>query len=662
MKPLITFRYSILLGAILAAGGLTALAPVAIAMPSANANSAAQTAAASAWLQSAHPGSDPTDVHVSIHDLPFTGAAVWTVKGLDRASGLALANAFDAQGNQLADRGEKLVAAEWAARWTARGGIRDPLWSKLAEMAPGQTLPVSIWLRTDEPDVNKELLVNDIFAAANDMYLRAVAHATAKAKFIGEFRTFSQHQLDDQPSAPLMMADLTKAEILAIAKSRSVGWIDVREVPVAQSSTIWVDSLMASAGSSGKDGSGEAVCVMERYLPSSEATLTIRSRQQPNGTTDDHARIVVGAVRSSAGVAGTGSGAYIDVANSNNTPLSGQMAFCGGGVVLDYIWNYSWNCDTSTCRGLVDYWTMIGPYPTITLAGGNLPNAPTRDTTLGTAYNAVVVGGIDDKGTSSRSDDSMWFMNADLNYLSDWELPNLVAPAAGVVTDGLDPGNGGIGTSVAAPMVAGIAAQIHQTNNDLRPWPEATRAILMCSANRDVDGGRLSLVDSIDDRDGAGEANATLAVQLASASNKVTVGNTPVARGIDYQYFSPAYAPSGTTYSGKYYMKTTESSKRARVVFTWDAHATCTNWSSSSNLTPPACDAQVLDADLDIQVYDETDSDWKGISNTTNGNWEFVEFVAEPDHVYRVEIVAYNWFNASTYYGIAWNFDEYAAN
>jgi hypothetical protein len=634
-------------------------------VPAANSDPVAQAAVASVWLRLAHPGVEPADVHVAVRDLPFTGAQVWTAKGLDRASGQPMAEAFDAQGNPLADRGEKLMAAEWAARWTARGGIRDPLWAKLADMAPDQTLPVTIWLRTDEPAVNKELLVNDVFAAANDMYLRAVAHAKAKGTFVTEFRGASQRKLDDQPNAPLMTGDLTKTEILAIAKSRSVGWIDVREVPVPQSSTSWVDTLLASAGSSGKSGSGEAVCLIENHLPSSETTLSIRSKYLSTDSTDDHARIVAGAVRSSASPVGTGPSAYVDLANFHNTPISGAMNFCGGGVVLDYIWNLSYSCNDSTCKGLVDYWTMMGPYPTITLPSGNSPSAPTRAHVYDSAYNALVVGGTNDQATGSRADDSIDTGSADLNDSdNDWELPNVVAPSVYIVTDGFDPAPYSLGTSVAAPMVAGIAAQIHQTNNALRPWPEATRAILMCSANRDVNGGRLNLTDGTDDRDGAGEVNATLAVQLASASNKVTVGNTAVAQGIDYQYFASVYAPNGTTYSGKYYLKTTESSKRGRVVFTWDAHASCTNWTSSSNLTPPSCDAQVLDADLDIEVYNNDNNSQYPIltSTTTNGNWEFLEWAAAANTTYRVEIRAYHWFNSSTYYGIAWNFDDYPAN
>lgn len=658
------YKKNIALVALLSAVFLAALTEPAPALPAPAADPVAQAAVAEAWLKQAHPAAEPAAVRVTVRSLPFTGASFWTAKAVDRSSGKAMAEAFDDQGQLLADRGEKLIAAEWAAKWSARGGIRDVLWDKLAAMGPSDTLPVTIWLRTDEVQVNKELLVNDVFAAANDMYLRAVAHAKAKGSFVAEFRAKSARQLDDQPGAPMMTADLTKAEILAIAKARSVGWIDYRETPVAQSSTSWIDALLASTGSSGKSGSGEAVCVIEQNLPNDESTLSIRTKYYSAGATDTHSRLVTGIVRSSSSQVGTAPSAYVDVANMHNTPLSGAMNFCGGGVVLDYIWNYSYNCNDSTCTGLVDYWTMIGPYPTITIPSGNSSNPPTRSTVLGSAYNALVVGGSHDSETASRSDDTILSASADYNLstASDWELPNVVAPANTVVADGYDYSPSTLGTSYSAPMVAGVAAQVHQTNTNLRPWPEAARAILMCSANRDVDSGRLSLTDQVDDRDGAGEVNATLAVQLASSANKVDTGNTPAARGIDYRFFSSAYVSEGNFYSGKYYMRTAESGKRARVVFTWDAHASCTDWTSSSNLTPPSCGAQNLDADLDIYVYNDSTNGLVAYSNTGTSNWEFVEFGAAADTTYRIEIYAFDWVNSSTYYGLAWNFDDYPAN
>lgn len=50
-----------------------------------------------------------------------------------------------------------------------------------------------------------------------------------------------------------------------------------------------------------------------------------------------------------------------------------------------------------------------------------------------------------------------------------------------------------------------------------------------------------------------------------------------------------------------------------------------------------------------------------GYSNTYVGSYEFVEFAAEANVQYDIVIKFGKWWNASTYYAISWNFDDYTS-
>lgn len=288
------------------------------------------------------------------------------------------------------------------------------------------------------------------------------------------------------------------------------------------------------------------------------------------------------------------------------------------------------------------------------------------------AFNAIIVGGSLDQDTSARTDDYMWTKSSHINlstqygpggaYYTDWELPNIVAPARATESvclniDGYDACVQDYGTSFSSAQVAGIVAQIHQANNWLRTWPETVRSILMCSANRDLAVGRLSLTDSTDDRDGAGEANATLAVQMANVSNRLSPGSAATARGMDYTIVFQADHAENTSMPA-YAAQTSASGKRLRAVLTWDASTTCTNVSNPSTV---ACNPSSLDADLDLWVKRHDNGQIVGYSNTYVGSYEFVEFAAEANVQYDIVIKFGKWWNASTYYAISWNFDDYTS-
>jgi len=164
----------------------------------------------------------------------------------------------------------------------------------------------------------------------------------------------------------------------------------------------------------------------------------------------------------------------------------------------------------------------------------------------------------------------------------------LVAPAKNVTAEGIT----GNGTSGAAPQVAGASAQLQEYAPALQIAPEAIRSILMAGANENVDGGRLDLGDSVDDRDGAGELNIVAAHFIAS--NPVQGGNTPAAYGYAFDSMTKTNTLAGTWHADVFHAVHSVTNGRLRVVLNWDSTATCTN----PTLDTYSCATDTLDADL----------------------------------------------------------------
>ncbi len=154
--------------------------------------------------------------------------------------------------------------------------------------------------------------------------------------------------------------------------------------------------------------------------------------------------------------------------------------------------------------------------------------------------NVFIVGGSDDQGTDSRLDDTIYVDSSSRNPtytgFSSLELPRIVAPATEVAT-GLYPDGESFsvsGTSIAAPMVAGVDVLMKERATDsnvlwgiiFAGFPEVRKAILMVTANRNVDGVQLNLLDTTDDRDGAGQLNACAAALISDSQHSRKLDGT----------------------------------------------------------------------------------------------------------------------------------------
>jgi hypothetical protein len=231
-----------------------------------------------------------------------------------------------------------------------------------------------------------------------------------------------------------------------------------------------------------------------------------------------------------------------------------------------------------------------------------------------------------------------------------------------------------------------IALGWSHMNSALNAWPEPIRALLICSADQDVDttAGQFSTWDGIDDRGGAGEVNGQLAVQMADPANKHSPDGIGTWRGHDYLDLRNAplcdivnnnppgcnwgSVPAGTMWNHYYHVKwdpavtgnPSLANPKMRVALTWDAHVSCTNVTTQD----AACTddaSHFIDADIDMYVYRHSNGQMVAHSTTSYSNWEFVEFVPEAGVDYDVKLfVASAWWAPYTYMGIAWNTATYA--
>ena len=252
----------------------------------------------------------------------------------------------------------------------------------------------------------------------------------------------------------------------------------------------------------------------------------------------------------------------------------------------------------------------------------------------GTGYNVLTVGGVDDRGTAGGSDDRIWYVPGSngSNFLDrpsdqwnahgDYNKPNLVAPAVSVRTAN---GLAASGTSVATPIVAGVAAQVLANEPILVAWPEAARAVLMAGAVRRVpmpDGSRNV------DHEGVGMISAVWA-------NRAAVEGDNALGGYRLGELTPGQQPVQDVQ--------VRAGDRLRVALAWNSH---TAGSGNLDLTDQ------LRADLDLRV---TDPAGRVVGSYTLDNaYEFVEIAIPSTGTARIEILQARFDGSSETYGLSW--------
>jgi hypothetical protein len=639
-------------------------------------------AALAADRLAAERGGSPDDyslVYERAYRVPESGEELWAGKLVDRRTGQLHIVYRDTAG---AVDGPRLMAAHRSAALTgldAFGRKADPALLQAVQAAgaagSAKALPVAVWLEVDLDDVAAAVakdhpgvswigprpvsgdigLLRQVRGEVWEERRRRIAAAAAGladrlAQLDGRIGYVST-------SAPLVFVDIPAGAVADLAASQQIASIGLEQT--------W-DASMSSAGptieanwtsGSADQGTGVRVAVVEYHNVRNTGDLAGRvaaswsasgSLAYTGSGSFDHPTWVAGAIAAqNATYLGVAPGAVIVSAGTGGyTPsltydrrviAAADWAVSPSGGNADIV-NTSLVQDTTTgseeARRFFDAIAYQDGRLPISAAGNYVNFNSWQVGSPGTGYNVLTVGGIDDRGTASRSDDRVWYVPgsngsnwldqpaAAWNPHGDYNKPNLVAPAVGVRTAN---GLAASGTSVATPMVAGVAAQLLASEPVLAAWPEGARAVLMAAAVHRV---RMPNGTYNTDHEGAGMASALWTARVGSA------GDGP------YGGYRVGSMSRGATTIQEIYV---QPGDRLRVALAWNSHAVAPSGGSWSD---------PLSSDLDLRVTLPGGA-VAGSFTFDNAN-EFVELSVSVAGTARIEVLPTRMDGSSEPFGLAW--------
>jgi hypothetical protein len=537
-----------------------------------------------------------------------------------------------------------------------------------------EVLPVAVWLSVDtagaeatvaarHPEaswvggrpITDDLALarsirDELWSARRDAFAGAEDALRAEVTRVGGSVAYAS------TSAPLVFVDLPASAAATIARLKAVASMGLEGswAPAMSSAGPTVEANWTPGPEDA--GNGIRVGVVEYHNVRATGDLqgkvaatwsTTGSPVYTPAGTFDHPTWVAGAIAGQSttyrGVApgavivSAGSGGYTpSLAYDRRIVAAADWAVSPDGGDIDIV-NTSLVQDTATgaeeARRFFDNISYEGARLAVSAAGNYVNFGSWQVGSPGTGYNVLTVGGMDDGNTTSRSDDRLWYMPGSngSNWLDqpsdpwngdgDYNQPNLVAPAVSVRTAN---GLAASGTSVATPIVAGIAAQVLANEPALASWPEGLRAVLMAGAVN-----RVTMPDGSSNVDHEG-------VGLVSAkwANRIAVPGDGTFGGYQIGAIDP-----GKTVTQSISVRQGE---RLRVVVAWDSH-------SSADGSGGFADA--LTADLDLRV---TTPDGAVGSYTLDNTYEFVEVPIGAPGTATVEVLPTRMDDGTERFGLAW--------
>jgi hypothetical protein len=662
-----------------AAGVLTVALVAGAFLTEAPVSRAARPAAAAAEFLAERIGGSPSDYHLIYERGARTtsGGSLWAGKLIDRRTGevhLVYRDAAGRSGGPEMLAHLEVVASQSAIERKAGASLREAVSSRLAT-ASLQTLPVAIWLSADadaavakvqarHPEVRwlaGRPLANDlatvralraeVWRARRDAYAAAATRVKARLTQLGGRIGYAS------TSAPLLFADLPATAIGALAERADVTalGLEARWRPAMSVAGSAVDANWTTNKLDLGDGARVAVVEYHNVRRTGDLSgMVVRSHSTTGslayagGGTFDHPTWVAGAIagqnRTYRGVApaakiiSSGTGGYsASLTYDRRIIAATDWAISPSGGNADIV-NTSLVQDTSTgaseARRYFDSIVDDDGRLAISAAGNYVNFNGWQIGSPGTGYNVLTVGGVNDRGTKTRADDRIWYVPGSngsnwfdrpddpWNQHGDYNKPNLVAPAVNVRTAN---GLAASGTSVATPIVSGIAAQLIANEPVLAAWPEAARAILMAGAVYRVpmpNGSRNV------DHEGVGMASAYWTNKIGHARDG-TYGGYRLGSMEKGDRVSQSISVHG--------------GDRLRVALAWNSHT-----AGSSNLSK----TDVLRTDLDLRIIAPDGSD--AGSFTLDNAYEFVEFRMPSSGTATIEVLQTRFDGPSETYGLAW--------
>lgn len=584
------------------------------------------------------------------------GKFIELMKASNRKTGTPVALAFNEAGRPVDS--EKIFQRMQRARARKFGKLHETLHARLQNVGPRTRVPVALWLRSEEAiQIDEKKERGETKRPTREFRARE----KAIAKVVGEFASRHLEQLavrEIRPdlAAPVIYADLTRAEILSIAKSREVVGVFLYERE-------GIEDLVNSIGiansddahSLGFNGTGVNVAVWEDG-PDVTTNLQIAARYKSSGfATSDHSRHTHGIVKNieARKPHGHAPSCALHSANTKGLDALSWAARDRGCTVISQSFHRASEPGSASLGYddiYKDWLALRWPYPTICQAAGNYWQGdsdniqpPSSEYVNHKGFNGLNVGNHDDAATAMSG--SSVFRNPSSTH-GDRELPEIAANGTNVTTVGLTKS----GTSMASPAAAGCAALIQDVDSTLKSWPEGCRAILLAGAKRNVVANTWwqDVLADVDASDGTGAVDALEGVEIARRRRSRNAAGT--ARGWDVGTLRSADIGSNrrTTFSYSVTLGTSIfAPRKVKVALAWDSRITTFSIFGIELLV-----GSTLTIDLDLQIFDS-----RGVQVGYSGSWdnsyEIAEFVGRPGETYTIKIRRWSG-SDDVWYGVAW--------
>lgn len=476
--------------------------------------------------------------------------------------------------------------------------------------------------------VNGDLLQKGI---ENKRSLFAASYFEKNSAFANTFAT-KGNQLFVSKYSPLLILTVSKNTLLEMEKNSNVASIELftdSEIKDLLSVANGITRADYVRDTCGNTGTGVKIGQLEDGVPElgvndlRNATIIRRS----SGNYSSHATIVAQVmVGSSHGIAPNAT--LYSVACDTKANFYGSVEWLLSQGVNVINMSAGWDSvlgEYDILAKWVDHIAIMHDVHFVSAAG----NSGAYIVSPAMAYNTITVGGFNSKGTVSHTDDAIY---SDSSYIESGtsgrpEKPNLIAPAENMFITGINDELSG--TSLAAPQVAGIIAQLCGYRSALKVKQTAVGAMLAAGASLKLEGVngsgqrgdsfrsgvRISGSTQISDYEGAGKVNARDARLIASTGN----------------YWGVNISASSFPYTQTVYINASNDSLTRVAIFWLKRNSLAATDHTTGTV------AQESIPDLDLKVY-APDGTLVGSSTTTHSNFEIVQFNTPATGTYSIQI------------------------